>query len=215
MHEQDATLQPEALPDVLPGDTQLAASGPQKRALPGSNYTDQEIERGLVALALFSGNRRRASEALKQQGLDVPDTTLRAWRDKLYPDWYAELQAKIMPRIRELAAEKHTELADLEGEAARLILDRLIAEREKIPARDLSATLRNLDVGAAVNRDKAAMLRGENPETPAVTRPIGDILNALRAKGFDPSKLTLTQTVEVEGTDEAIEGTATEQGSGT
>src|SRR5678816_4159164 len=65
----------------LVGDTQPAVSRPQKRALPGSRYTDQQIERGLVALALFSGNRRRASKALEQQGLSIPDSTLRDWRE--------------------------------------------------------------------------------------------------------------------------------------
>jgi hypothetical protein len=106
----------ELQPGSLLGDTQPAVSHPQKRALSGSRYTDQEIERGLVALALFSGNRRRASKALDQQGLSIPDSTLRDWRET-YPHWYAEVQRKTMPQIRELAAEQHSDLAQLEGEA--------------------------------------------------------------------------------------------------
>ena len=172
--------------EALRGDTQPAVGRPQKRALPGSRYTDQEIERGLVALALFSGNRRRASEALDQQGLRIPDSTLRDWRET-YPDWYAEVQRKTMPQIRELAAEQHSDLAQLEGEAGRKLLDRLMA--------------------------KAAMLRGENTDTPAPMRSVSEIILALKAKGFDPSKLRLTQTVEVseDPRPDAIEGTAEEQ----
>lgn len=64
-------LEPQPGHEALRGDTQPAVSRPQKRPLPGSRYTDQEIERGLVALALFSGNRRRASKALDQQGLSI------------------------------------------------------------------------------------------------------------------------------------------------
>ena len=198
--------------EAVRGDTQPAVSRPQKRALPGSRYTDREIERGLVALALFSGNRRRASKALDQQGLSIPDSTLRDWRET-YSGWYAEVQAKTMPRIRELAAEQHSDLAQLEGGAARKLLDRLIAEYQEIPARDLPGAIRNLDVGAAVNRDKAAMLRGENTDTPTPMRSVSEIILALKAKGFDPSKLSLTQTVEVseDPRPDSIEGTATEQ----
>ena len=100
-----------------------------------------------------------------------------------------------MPRVREYAAEKHFELADLEGGAARKLLTRLVDEYEKIPAHALPGSIKSLDIGAAVNRDKAAMLRGENPAGQAGrSRSVSDILNSLRAKGFDPSKLTLTHT---------------------
>jgi hypothetical protein len=196
----------------LLGDTQPAVSRPQKRALPGSRYTDQEIERGLVALALFSGNRRRASEALDQQGLSIPDSTLRDWRET-YSGWYTEVQRKTMPQIRELAAEQHSDLAQLEGGAARKLLDRLIAKYQDIPARDLPGAIRNLDVSAAVNRDKAAMLRGENPEAQSATRSVKDILGSLQAKAphlFDNGRLTV-EWRRSEPEPDAIEGTATEQ----
>ncbi len=168
----------------------------------------------MVALALYSGNRRRASKALADQGFPVPASTLQDWQQRA-PDTYAKVKRNLMPQIRELAAEQHSELAQLEGEAGRLLLGRLMAQYHEIPARDLPGAVRNLDVGAAVNRDKAAMLRGENTDTPTPTRSLSEILRALQAKGIDPRKLRLTQTVEVEETpdprEDAIDGEATER----
>ena len=198
-----------------PAHTQPGETGLRKKGGRSSKYSDTEIEQGLVALALYSGNRRRAHEALKRQGLSIPETTLHRWGDSQHSDWYARVQLKVMPRVREYAAEKHFELADLEGEAARKLLTRLVDEYEKIPAHALPGSIKSLDIGAAVNRDKAAMLRGENPERPAAMRSAAEIVRALQAKNFDPRRLTVTQTNTVEVAEDprpdAIEGTATEQ----
>lgn len=160
----------------------------------------------MVALALYSGNRRRASKALADQGFRVPASTLNDWQQRA-PDTYAKVKRNLMPQIRELAAEQHSELAQLEGEAGRKLLDRLMAEYHEIPARDLPGAIRNLDVGQGINRDKAAVLRGENTDTPMPSRSVADILEALKARG-------VTLTVEV-GPDRdpspSIEGTAQEQ----
>ena len=114
-------------------DTQTADGRPQKRARPKSRYSDTEVEHGLVwpwpSTAATVDALARPSSV---EGLNVPETTLRRWRDTQHSDWYAQVQAKVMPRIRELAAERHSELADLEGEAARKLLSRLIDEYEDV-----------------------------------------------------------------------------------
>lgn len=204
---------------AAPGDTQSAQSDARKRAQGVVQHARKDavtVERGLVALALCSGSSRRAARLLAEQGLSLGESTLRNWRDNLYPERYWELQRDVLPKLRARAAEQHSELAELEGEAGRKLLERLTAEYGAIPARDLPGAIRNLDVGAAVNRDKAAMLRGENPETTMPTRSMSEIVSALKAKGVvDLSKLRFTQTLEVEkptdAAPEAIEGTATEQ----
>ena len=120
-----------------------------------------------------------------------------------------------MPSIREQAAERHSELADLEGEASRKLLSRLFAEYEDIPAHALPGSIKSLDVSAAVNRDKAALLRGENPERPAAMRSAAEVVRSLQATGFDPRKLRFTQTKTLEvdpesDKPEAIEGSVEE-----
>ena len=66
----------------------------------------------------------------------MPASTLNDWQQRA-PDTYAKVKRNLMPQIRELAAEQHSELAQLEGEAGRKLLDRLMAEYHEIPARDL------------------------------------------------------------------------------
>src|SRR6266403_559726 len=84
----------------------------------GSPYSDQEIERGLVAMALASGNARRAARMLEQQGLSVPHSTLYRWRLETFPDRYAEVRREILPRLRRELDRQHRELAVL-GESSR------------------------------------------------------------------------------------------------
>jgi hypothetical protein len=79
----------------------------------GGSYTDQEVERGLVALALCSGNSRRAARLLEDRGLPIPRSTLKQWPD-LYPDHYSAVQAQVLPELKARLAEEHTALADLE-----------------------------------------------------------------------------------------------------
>src|SRR5947207_2111245 len=100
-------------------------------------YTDQERERGLVALALASGNTVRAQEALAAQGLRVGRTTLWEWKTKLHRAEYEELRERTLPAIRAYAAEKHMELADAEMETSAQLLERLKDEAGDIPVRDL------------------------------------------------------------------------------
>jgi hypothetical protein len=171
---------------VTPDRARSTQSDPGKRGrlAPNSRYTDQEVERGLVALALCSGQRRRASKLLAKQGLKISDGALRYWKEHAHEDWYWEIQARIMPRVRAIAAEKHSELAELEGEASRQLLDRLMTEADEIPARDLPGAVRNLDVAAAVNRDKAAMLRGEPTEIVEHQRDALQILRQLKEMGM-------------------------------
>jgi hypothetical protein len=213
--------QPQSVPGVsaesLPEHTQAAPSGPGKRAelsqgevVPGSRYSSTEVDRALVAVAIEDGSTKRAARLLAKQGEPIGETTLRDWKNRLYPDRYLELQAKVLPRLNALAAEQHAAIATQASSLNVKILDRLEDVYEEIPVRDLPGAARNVATVAGIATDKAALLRGQGIEQASPTRSVSDILNALRAKGFDPSKLTLTQTVEVEGTDPAIEGTATE-----
>lgn len=225
----DAPSEPNAAPPkgssgVEPGKakhTRTTASRTQNarglEVAPNPRFGAQDVDKGLVALALASGQADRAKDALAKQGMKVAPSTLRDWRDRLYPERYLQLQRDVLPALRARAAESHTALEELEGATARKLLARLDAEHKNIPARDLSTALRNLDVGQGIHRTKAAELRGENFDAPALggSRRVSQILAALRAKGVDPSKLRLTESIDVEtapdrlGKD-AIEGTAEE-----
>ena len=55
-------------------------------------YTDDDVTAGLVELARFGGNARRAARSLKGAGPDIPESTLRRWRD-MHADLYAEIRS--------------------------------------------------------------------------------------------------------------------------
>jgi Mrp family chromosome partitioning ATPase len=55
-------------------------------------YSDDDIAAGLVELARFAGNARRAARSLKTADRDIPESTLRRWRD-MHAELYAEIRA--------------------------------------------------------------------------------------------------------------------------
>jgi hypothetical protein len=82
----------------------------------GSPDSDQEIERGLVAMALASGNARRASRMLERYGLSVPDRTLYRWRVETFPARYAAVGSELLPRLRRDLDRHHREREPAVGE---------------------------------------------------------------------------------------------------
>jgi hypothetical protein len=139
----------------------------------------------------------------------VGATTLRDWRnaDSL---GYHKLQQNVLPEVRERAAEMHTDLAEREVElSGRLVSD--LGERmdkEKMPVRDLPGAIRNLDVGAGVNRTKAGELRNEPNVRVQKQQDVGDILRALEAEGF-PLPEHMKAAIDVEVIEEEPEREAT------
>jgi hypothetical protein len=165
-----------------------------RRGCPGrSRYSSTEVDRALVAVAIEDGSTKRAAKLLAEQGESIGETTLRDWKNRLYPDRYLELQVKVLPRLNALAAEHHAAIATQASSLNVKILDRLGDVYDQIPARDLPGAARNAETVAGIATDKAAFLRGQGTEPATPTRSVSDILNALRAKGFDPSKLTLSR----------------------
>jgi Mrp family chromosome partitioning ATPase len=56
-------------------------------------YSEDQITAGLVELARFDGNARRAARALKLAGCDIAESTLRRWKDA-HASRYAEIRAR-------------------------------------------------------------------------------------------------------------------------
>ncbi len=71
------------------------------------NYNDEEIERGLVAMALHSANSTRAHASLKEQGLPISARTLYTWVHKTKTERYEQVRREVMPQIKEAAHAGH------------------------------------------------------------------------------------------------------------
>lgn len=146
-----------------------------------SRYTPAERERGLTALALASGNSRRAAALLKEQGLSIPASTLFTW-PQLYPDEYQAVREGVLPRVKAELAEAHSALAARQVEVSSEMTERLAKEMGGIPVRDLAGAIRNIDTGSGIHTQRAAELRGE--PTIIEHRSLKEIIGGLERRGI-------------------------------
>jgi polysaccharide biosynthesis transport protein len=91
------------------GDHRIAGSEPANGEPPAPGrrvYTDDDITTGLVELSRFAGNARRAARSLKAAGRDIPESTLRRWKD-MHARLYSDIRAA---RTRGTVAAPHLRL---------------------------------------------------------------------------------------------------------
>jgi hypothetical protein len=142
-------------------------------AAPNSRFSELEIEQGLMALALCSGNARKAERRLAELGMKVDHSTLHRWKDR-HSEKYLSLQREILPKLREEAAERHSAVADREMELGLELLDQLQAKKADLPARDLSTAIRNLDVGQGTTGRRPQSCEGmhRRPRSASTSLPL-------------------------------------------
>jgi hypothetical protein len=170
-----------------------------------NHYTEEDIGRGLAAVALYSGNTRQAAAALKKDGLPIPRTTLTTWLSTKRDD-YDLIRRSVIEKVHERVAEKHMELAEAQMDLSEKLMDRLRQESATVPVRDLPAAIRNLDVGSGIHTDKATNLRA-GAQPPVNLPEIEETLRALKASGVTNIRLELIEDGEE---DQSIPSTATE-----
>lgn len=123
-------------------------------------WGDAEKERGLVAVALCSGNTWRAAREIAAQGLPIPRSTLELWVRK-NPELYRRVRDEKLDEIKATLAAQHEALARRQLEVSNKLTERLDKESDKLPIRDVSTAQRNLDVGTGIHTQRAAELRGD------------------------------------------------------
>lgn len=78
-------------------------------------HTEEDIAIGLVELARCRGQARRAARALKASGRNIPESTLRRWKE-VHADLYDNIRAQrtrgvlAAPHLRLLAADNHPQM---------------------------------------------------------------------------------------------------------
>ncbi len=110
-----------AAPSELAQEEPEAPIEPEPEAEPGLArgrrvHAQEDIETALVALARSKGHARRAARALKATGHNIPESTLRRWKDahaELYEKIRAERRHGIIagPHLRLLAGENHPQMS--------------------------------------------------------------------------------------------------------
>ena len=143
---------------------------------PQRYYKPQEIERGLHYMAV-TGSAAEAARQLRQQGVDVPCTTLKYWRSAGHAERYQEIRREVLPRIEQAMAAESEDLARAYAEGERAMVAKLMAELEgeDFPAKDLPAALQRLATARGISIDKSRILR-EKPTQITRTESADDIL---------------------------------------
>jgi Mrp family chromosome partitioning ATPase len=113
------------------GDPQSAPGNGEPQAPGRRVYTDADITAGLVEVARFAGNARRAARSLRAAGRDIPESTLRGWKD-IHAELYDKIRSSrtrgtvVAPHLRVLTGSRH-ELASglIARERLRQLFDHL------------------------------------------------------------------------------------------
>lgn len=119
----------------------FTARSVREKMAQGSKYTDEDIERGLQALAESGGNATAASKAC-----GIPERTLRDWKRTKFADEFAEVRR-----------EKRTDFISAVWETAK---DALQQVKDKLK----DTTAKEAAVITGIMIDKALLLGGEPTE---------------------------------------------------
>lgn len=151
-------------------------------------YSQHEIERGLLAVAYYGGNAGAAAAALREDNLPIPSRTLTHWTRTSKVEDYERVRKELLPKIGAQAADEHRALAQKQIQLSHRMTDELAARVGEIQPRDLSTAIRNLDVGSGIHTQRATDLQpglaGRYGNGGAI-RDLKGILASLLAKGIE------------------------------
>lgn len=122
----------------------------------GHEFTQDEIDRALTALALNSGNSYRAREALKLDSTleRLPsDRVLRQWKAK-HATRYHEIRTKRAPDIEAAAVQDYRAIVAATNEAHLELVEHARDGIEDLTAYEASAAAKNLAIAGGVAADK-------------------------------------------------------------
>jgi Mrp family chromosome partitioning ATPase len=157
----------EALLQSQDADGIPADKGPFGRRV----YSDDEITAGLVELARFDGNARRAARALKLADRDIPESTLRRWKD-VHASRYAEIRARGSEEFLAVPDEAYSD------EPAPALLPPTVYPRLRLLTGGDETGLRTESIGRERLRQLFASLRGAADYVLIDTVPISTVADA-------------------------------------
>jgi hypothetical protein len=145
---------------------------------------NEDVEHGLLALALAAGNSEKANEYLQAAGVHVTSRTLRRWRIA-HHDRYVELCNQRAPEIEQAAIHSLREAyaTSFEGVAEGVQLTR--ESMHLLDPKDLSTATRNLAVVGGIVAEKYHLATDRPTHRVEHTNP-EDTLRALATRfGID------------------------------
>jgi hypothetical protein len=154
------------------------------------SYTTEQVEAGLHALAISNGSEKIASYILTEGGYDIPHATLQGWKKQpKHQARLAEIEATVVPRVRERMAAESEALAIAYAHIERKALDLLEPRLHELRPAELAGVQRNIATSRAISVDKSSVLRGmpteitEHRNADEVLRKLGASLPGLIVEG--------------------------------
>lgn len=132
------------------------------------SYYDSEVKAALQTLALAGGKYKRAEKILKQEGINIPWTTLRHWKDSVFKRRYYQTRKELSRDIGEEAAGRAMERALEADDAERLFLEQAQKKAAKVDPNHLAKSVASLSQAKSNNIEKAQLLRGQPTSIEAV-----------------------------------------------
>jgi hypothetical protein len=149
-------------------------------ASPRKTYTNEDVERGLMALAAASGSSREAVRLLKaQKHPPIPEATLRSWTQR-HAARYDEIRTKELPRLRKKMAADLEESISETHRVAQLALEQVEKDLKLGLVKDPAKAYKELALSFGILSDKARLMRGEPTQIIAASN--GDDVLARLAK---------------------------------
>jgi hypothetical protein len=177
------------------------ATGPDR--LPGEGYSEEEVARGLQALALHQGNTRRAARFLEKQGHPIPRSTLKSWLTTRAED-YERARVIVRDRVWEATAEQHQALvlkAIKASSAATEAAEAAVKDGDAKTANSYASASRNLATTVGISNDKASAAHGRPTEIAQPPNP-DEILRKLAQLGL----VVEVAPIDAEVVEEASDG---------
>ena len=150
------------------------------KIMPARIYTAEERTRALVCLASRAGNIRRTLNDLKTDGLELPESTLRTWRDT---DEYETVRSKYGHKLEEFMVSELRERMVEQAEVERLALEKTRAMLEAGDVKDPARTMRDIAHAKSQNIDKLRVMTGR-PTDITEHRSLDELVKALAAVGI-------------------------------
>jgi hypothetical protein len=123
----------------------------------GPEFTTEEVERSLTALALCSGNAARARDMLQHDETltRVPsERVLQLWRNGKHAERFQELLKQRAPEIEAATVQDYLAIAKRTNEIHLEGLEQVAAGMPDLDAKDAAQALRNISVAGGVAADK-------------------------------------------------------------
>lgn len=147
------------------------------------SYDEATKQIALVKIAHWNGNTRQAARVLAEEGIEIPRSTLEAWKQRDHPEEYRRIRTEILPKLREGAADRHAAQEERDLTISEAASDLIMARLPTMKDKELIMAKGNADVGSGIHGEKRLLFEGQ--PTVNVARTSAEIMRELKSMGAE------------------------------